>query len=90
MMDTIKDIIPRVMGPLSSGKANHAGIAQEWERLSGGANSAVAAFKDGCLIVHVDCGARVVKMNLNKKDYLESLNRKNFQIKEIRFKVGKI
>ena len=90
-MDAIKDIIPRVIAPLAEGRSKSADIAQEWRRISGGGkNSSVTAFKDGCLTVHVDCGARLVKMNLNKADYLDELKSKNPQIKDIRFKVGKI
>ena len=90
-MDAIKDIIPRVIAPLSKGEANPSDIAKQWDRVSGGGKtSSVAAFKDGCLTVHVDCSARVVKMNLRKADYLEELSGKHPQIKSIRFKVGKI
>ena len=90
-MDAIKDIIPRVIAPLAEGRLRTTDIAQEWRRIAGaGKNSGVAAFKDGCLTVHVDCGARLVTMNLNKADYLDEMQSKNPQVKDIRFKVGKI
>ena len=73
--------------PLSQGKGSPTDIAREWRNL-GTEGSCVAALKDGRLIVHVDCSGRMVKMNLNKALYLEELQKKNLQIKEIRFKVG--
>jgi len=90
-MDAIKDIIARVIGPLADGKSANSDIAQSWQRIAGaGKASSVAGFKDGILTVHVDCSARLVKMNLNKADYLDEIRSKNPQVKDIRFKVGKI
>ena len=90
-MDTIKDIISRVIAPLAAGQSQTDGIAQQWRRIYGeGKQSSVASFKDGVLIVHVDCAARLVKMNLSKLEYLEELKLKNPMTKAIRFKVGKI
>jgi hypothetical protein len=90
-MDSIKDIIPHVIAPLSKGQSTHSDIAGEWQRLCGeGKTSSVQDLKEGVLTVHVDCSARLVKMNLNKARYLEELSGKHPQIKSIRFKVGKI
>jgi hypothetical protein len=90
-MDSIKDIIPRVISPLSSGTASSSDIVAEWQRLSGGVQtSSVAAFKNGTLIIHVDCSARAVKMNLSKAGYIKELNKKSLAVKDIRFKVAKI
>jgi len=93
-MDAIKNIIPRVIAPLAGGKAASSDIAQQWERMAGGRSmaktSGIASFKDGILTIHVDCSARLVKMNLSKADYLDGMQSKNPQVKDIRFKVGKI
>ena len=90
-MDAIKDIIPRVIAPLSAGKTNPSGIAQSWRRLcSDPKTSGIAGLKDGCLTVHVDCSARMVKMNMAKADYLDELKSKHPEVKDIKFKVGKI
>ncbi len=90
-MDAIKDIIPHVIAPLSAGQARAEGIAELWQRLSGDSRkSSVASFKEGVLVVHVDCSARLVKMNQSKPEYLEDLKAKNPNVKDIRFKVGKI
>lgn len=90
-MNTIKDIIPKVIGSLSQGKPGAPGIAEEWQRLSGGGKtSSVFELKDGCLTVHVDCSARLVKMNAQRQEFLEALSQKHPEIKNIRFKVGKI
>jgi hypothetical protein len=90
-MDAIKDIIPRVIAPLADGKSNSADVARAWQMLGEEVKkSSAQAFKDGCLIVHVDSAARVVRMNLNKQSYLKALNAKKLNIKDIRFKVGKI
>ncbi len=90
-MDSLKDIIPRVIAPLSRKEANPSDLAQTWQRVSGGGKtSTVVAFKDGILTVHVDCSARMVKMNSLKEQYLEELSGKHPQIKNIRFKVGKV
>ena len=83
-MDSIKDIIPRVIAPLAAGKADFAGIVRQWPGTS------IAAFKDGLLTVHVDCAARAVRLGQGKAKYLEALQKKNPQIKDIRFKVGRI
>lgn len=90
-MESIKNIIPQVIKPLSSGNGGQASVADLWHRLYGPEKTtSVVEFKDGCLTVHVDCSARLVKLNLNKTLYLEELSRKNPDIKNIRFKVGKI
>ncbi len=89
-MDSIKDIIPRVIAPLGQGQASPSDIAGEWQRLSGGKTSSAASFKDGTLTIHVDCGARAVKMNAEKARYVEELNKKSLGVKIIKFKVGKV
>ncbi len=90
-MDAIGDIIPRVIAPLAQGNLNPTGLAQMWERLYGKTEGAAAAeFKDGCLTVHVDCSARLVRMNAQKANYLAELSQKNPKIKALRFKVGKV
>ena len=90
-MDAIKDIIPRIIAPLSKGQSNSVDIVSAWNRIYGNdKGSSVVELKDGCLIVHVDCSARLVKMNMQKMEYLEELKTKYPLIKDIRFKVGKI
>ena len=90
-MDAIKDIIPRVIGPLSKKEITPGDIVAAWQRLAGGTKtSCVAAFKDGYLTIHVDSATRLMKMNLQKADYLDDLKSKWPDIKDIRFKVGKI
>ena len=90
-MDTIKDIIARVIEPLSSGRNRPHDIGHQWQRLAGGTKtSAAVELKDGILTVHVDCAARLVKFNGLKEQYLEEMQSKNPGITNIRFKVGKI
>ena len=88
-MDAIKNIIPRVIAPLADGKSVSGDIAQHWLRVAG-AGTGIASFKDGILTVHTDCSARLVKMKLNKSDYLDEMHSKNPQVKDILFRVGKI
>jgi hypothetical protein len=89
-MDSIKDIIPRIIAPLSQGQANAMNVGEAWKRLYGGdKGSSAVGYKEGCLTVHVDCAARLVKMNLNKAEYLEELKKRYPQMTNIRFKVGK-
>lgn len=90
-MDAIKDIIPRVIAPLSEGKTQSMDIAERWQRACGdGKNARAVSFKDGILTVHVDCSARIVHMNTYKADYTAKLNQEEPKVKDIRFKVGKI
>jgi hypothetical protein len=90
-MDAIKDIIPRVIGPLGDGRATPSQIAQQWQRLSGAHKAtSIASLKQGCLTIHVDCSARLVKMNADKDEYLAKLRQNHPEITEIRFKVGKV
>lgn len=90
-MDSIKDIIPRVIAPLSKGQANPSDIMADWKRLSGGGEtSSVNSMKDGCLTIHVDCGARLMKMRMQEGEYLKDMQKNNPQIRAIKFKVGKI
>ncbi len=89
-MDTIKDIIPHIIGRLSDGKTQSIDIVQEWQLLCGADTSSVVSLKEGCLTVNVDCSARAVQWNTRKQEFLQELNKKDFQIKNIRFKVGKL
>ena len=90
-MDAIKDIIPRVIAPLSNGQTSQMDMVEAWKRLAGtNKGTSLAGFKDGCLTVNVDCAARLVKMNAQKADYLDDLKAKLPQVKDIRFKVGKV
>ena len=90
-MDSIKDIIPRVIAPLSSGKYKAAELGQWWQRHYGGnKNTSAALVKDGSLTVHVDCAARRVKMEVEREEYLKHVQDQFPGIKQINFKVGKI
>lgn len=89
-MENIKDIIPKVIAPLSEGKMGLGGIVEAWQRLGTPKTSSVEALKDGCLTIHVDSAARRVRMELEKDEYLRVLNKTHPEIKAIRFKVGKI
>jgi hypothetical protein len=90
-VDTIKDIISRVMGPMASGQGGQDGIAGQWQRLSGNSKtSSVAGCKDGVLTVHVDCAARVMKLNLDKERFIQEMSKNHPEIKNIKFKVGRI
>lgn len=90
-MDSIKDIIPRVIGPLSKKEGQPTDMVEAWQRLSGHAKtSCIAGYKDGQLIIHVDSATRMMALNGQKQDYLDDLRSKWPEIKDIRFKVGKI
>lgn len=89
-MDAIKDIIPRVIGNWAQGQAPLTDIAQAWERSPAAGGTKAVDLKEGCLIVHVDCAARRVKLSANKNQYAQQLHAQYPQVKDIHFKVGKI
>ncbi len=90
-MDSIKDIIPSVIGEMSKFKPQEGmNIGQAWERISGGKGSRAVDLKDGTLFVHVDSSLRAVKLNLNKEILLGEMQRHFPKIKQIYLKVAKV
>ena len=90
-MDSIKNILPTVIGQMSSKEALASQDIQAlWGRMCGKIGSRAVDLKDGCLTVHVDSPMRMVKLNLNKEDLIAQLNKQFPSIKRIHFKVAKI
>jgi hypothetical protein len=54
-MDSIKSIVSKVIGRMSSGHGGtFADIQTVWVRISQDEASRVADFKDGCVTIHAD------------------------------------
>ena len=90
-MNSIKDIIPHVIAPLSRGSQSLTEIGQWWLRHYGEGKKTVAiAVKDGTLTVHVDCAGRRFKMEQERGEYLKHVQTCFPNMQRIIFKVGKI
>jgi hypothetical protein len=90
-MNSIKDIIPQVIAPLSSGNQTPAQVGTWWQRHYGSnKKTSVVSLKEGTLTVHVDCAHRRVKMELERDDYLKHVQSCFPSVLKIYFKVGKI
>ena len=89
-MDSIKNIVADVIGQMSSGKGGaFADIQAAWGRISKDQGSRVSDFKDGCLTICADSSLRLVRLNLNRENFLKELHREFPSIVKINFKVGK-
>ena len=86
-MAAIKDIIPDVIRGLSTDA--RVDLAVVWQQLCP-RGAAVVDFKEGKALVHVDSSARLVHLNARRAQLLKAVQAKCPQVKELRFKVGKI
>ena len=90
-MDSIKDIIPQVIRPLSRGNHVAREVGTWWQRHYGEARkTSVVSLKEGTLTVHVDSAHRRVKMTLECDEYLKHVQSCFPKVEKIYFKVGKI
>lgn len=87
-MDNINDVIKDVMGKMANQKHQ-----LDWQSIWQEVNifsqfTVVEKFKEGKLYINVDQAARIIALNTYKHQILEQL--KQFGVKEIIFKVGKV
>ncbi len=89
-MAAIKDIINQVIGDMSGAAGtSNKDLSRVWQELSGQGTS-MAEFKDGMATVHVDSAVRVVHLNARRGELLKALQERCPQVKQLKFKVGKI
>ncbi len=90
-MNSIKDIIPQVIAPLSRGNQAASEVGVWWQRHYGGdRKTSAVSLKEGTLTVHVDSAHRRVKMELENNEYLKHVQTSFPSVSKIYFKVGKI
>ena len=93
-MESIKDIIPQVIEQLTIRKPDDQNKIQRiWQNIIDAKmaqHSRLSDFSDGILTVAVDSSVRLYQMNLNKKRILEQLQDEIPDIKNIKFKIGKV
>ena len=93
-MESIKDIIPQVIEQLTIRKPDDQNKIQRiWQNIIDAKmaqHSMLLDFSDGILTVAVDSSVRLYQMNLNKKRILEQLQDEIPDIKNIKFKIGKV
>ena len=93
-MDKIKDIVHDVLEKISSKKPGEQIQLQEtWKRMvgeGGQRHAAIHGFRDGVLSIHVDSSIWLFQMSLKKKTFLNELQKKNPDIKQVVFKIGKV
>ena len=89
----IKDILPGVFENISRQDIqDQISLENRWKEILGGdADKAViVGSKDGCVLVNVDCPARLFQMRVRKQKILSALQDKNKDIQNIIFKIGKV
>ena len=90
-MNTIKDLIPGVIGELAKKQPQQIDIAALWQRISGNVKgSRVHEIKNGHLTVMVDSSARKMQLFRKRQELLEEMQNKVPTIKSIYFKVGSV
>lgn len=90
-MNTIKDVIPGVIGELAKKRPQELDIVSLWTRISGNPKgSRVAEVKNGALTIVVDSSARKMVLFRKRQELLEELQNKIPTIKTIYFKVGSV
>ena len=94
-MDSIKDIIPRVVEQMARSRGQHAGgpgsLEQVWQSVLGEQelkHVALRGQRDGNVLVTVDSPARLYHLRMRKAKILKQLQEKIPEIKDIVFKVG--
>jgi hypothetical protein len=91
-MESIRDIIPQVIGNLSGKKPNCVrNIHDIWKMVAkdGAMHSTVLDFSKGLLRINVDSSAWLYQLNLQKAAFLKDLKVELPDIKDIIYKVGK-
>jgi hypothetical protein len=91
IMNTIKDVIPSVIGDLAKKKPQETDISLLWHRISGSSKGSRALeMKNGTLTIVVDSSVRKMHLFRKKETLLEELQNKVPAIKNIYFKVGQV
>ena len=89
--NTIKDIVPSVIGELAKKRPQELDIVSLWQRISGNPKgSRVSEVKNGNLTIVVDSSARKMVLFRKRQELLEELQNKVPTIKTIYFKVGSV
>ena len=90
-MNTVKDILPGVIGELAKKRPQEVDIVALWQRISGNVKgSRVAEIKNGNLTVVVDSSVRKMHLFRKREHLLQELQSKVPTIKTIYFKVGSV
>lgn len=94
-MDSIKDIIPRVVGKMVRSRNQQAGeqgaLEQIWQDISEKQqlrHTSLGGQRDGNLLVFVDSPARAYHLRMGKAKILKQIREKIPGIKDITFKVS--
>ncbi len=86
-MAAIKDIIANVIHDMSAGSRKD--LAALWQGICP-QGTQVVDFKEGVALIHVDSSARLVHLNARRSVLLTTIQSQFPQVKDLRFKVGKI
>ena len=93
-MEQIKDIVSQVVGNLSQrGPQQEEKLQRFWQSVMKGKaakHTSIFGLKEGVLRISVDSPAWVFQLNLHKKKILKELQMCVSDIKDIRFKIGKV
>jgi len=93
-MEQIKDIISQVVENLAQRNPHSEEKLQRyWESVMKGKaakHTSIYGLKEGVLKVSADSPAWVFQLNLNKKKILKEIQTCFLDIKDIRFKIGKV
>ena len=86
-MAAIKDIIANVIHDMSAGSRKD--LAALWQGICP-QGTQVVDLKEGVALIHVDSSARLVHLNARRSVLLKTIQAQFPQVKDLRFKVGKI
>ena len=86
-MAAIKDIIANVIHDMSAGSRKD--LAALWQGICP-QGTQVVDLKEGVAFIHVDSSARLVHLNARRGVLLKTIQAQCPQVKELKFKVGKI
>ena len=86
-MAAIKDIIANVIQDMSAGSRKD--LAALWQSICP-QGTQVVDLKEGVALIHVDSSARLVHLNARRSALLKTVQAQCPQVKDLRFKVGKI
>ena len=86
-MAAIKDIIANVIHDMSAGPRRD--LAALWQEICP-QGTQVVDLREGVALIHVDSSARLVHLNARRGALLKTIQAQCPQVKQLRFKVGKI
>ncbi|MDP8265319.1 MAG: DUF721 domain-containing protein [Candidatus Aceula meridiana] len=93
-MEQIKDIVSQVVGDLAQRVPQKEETLQRfWKSVMKGKaakHTSIYGLKEGVLKISVDSPAWVFQLNLNKRKILKELQICFADVKDIRFKIGKV